>query len=51
MLFPAVPQLKTALKGKRFKGSDMTKANMTKHLRSNKSFKKFFQQWQHRWYK
>jgi hypothetical protein len=45
MLLPAVLQLKTALKGKKFKGTDMTKENMTKHLRSNKLFKKFFQQW------
>jgi len=45
VLLTAVLQLKTVLKGKRFKGIDMTKENMTKHLRSNKLFKKCFQQW------
>ena len=51
VLLPAALQLKTALKGKRFKGTDMTKENMTKHLRSNKLFKKCFQQWLHGWHK
>jgi hypothetical protein len=42
MLLPAIPQLKTALKGKRFKGLDITKENTTRHLKSilQDSFKK-----------
>ena len=45
------PQLKTAMKGKRFEDIDAIKKNATSTLKAipKDSFKKCFQQWQDRW--